>query len=123
MMQVHYTLDKHHGKRYIKSMRQIERTYKIDKGHQYNRAGVRVQFGTGDLLEFWAWADSPTCWGGDIMRLDDKAAILSAVEATLADGQHREIVIKETAAPEPILTPLAGLCPRCHTWCYGDCRS
>ncbi len=47
----------------------------------------------------------------------------AAIMATLADGQTRTVAIGQPKAAQPEVAPTLGLCPYCHTFCDGDCRS
>jgi len=101
----------------------MKRTLKITKGNQYNRDGYSMTDGTNwsrGKAEPKGYSLNGNCWVGvdyDAYQGQVDAAIL----ATMQDGQERVIeMYKDT--PQ-ISIPQSNTCPKCGTYCMGDCKS
>ena len=102
----------------------MKRTLKITKGNQYDRDGYSITDGTNwsrgkaDTTKPKGYSLNGDCWVGvdyDAYQGQVDAAIL----ATMQDGQDR--VIEMHKATPQISIPLSKACPKCGTYCMGDC--
>jgi len=102
-------------------------------GNQYDKAGYRLCSDTG-LSSFGAIAkrmdgtigltrDGSWALGFDWLKAGyTNDMIDDAIWATLKTGQDTVVTLTRQAADglESALTPV---CPRCHTYCFGDCQA
>jgi len=110
----------------------MARTITITRGNQYDADGYRITDGT---LASYGRADASKqrgyCLDGRLHPwcLPNAAEIDAAILATLADGQTRQIEVPAAgssvvASTEHDVEPAGrGICPRCHTYCDGDCEA
>jgi len=104
----------------------------ISKGNQYDRDGFSL---TDGVCHGYGTADASKpggyCLDGNLhpWLFANESAINAAILATLADGQTRTITIKTAHSADVIVSTEDdfestgfGVCPRCHTYCCGDCR-
>jgi len=104
-------------------------TITITKGNQYNRDGFSVTdgllrgFGAADASKPNGYSLGGNCRLGadhyDRYHEQYDAAIL----ATLADGQERVIEMQPKETQPAGKLPESHACPKCGTYCYGDCES
>ena len=106
------------------------KTIKITKGNQYDRDGYSLDADNG--LSAWGrlvrredGSMRLTRDGNLTFRSDlDDVAITVMVHQTLADGIERTYAMPSVG---PIaITPAidrTGVCPKCGTYCCGDCES
>ena len=110
----------------------MNRTITITRGNQYNRDGYCITDGT-----LWSYGQADVgkpggyCLDGRLHPwcLPNAAEIDAAILATLADGLTRQIEVPATISSVVVSTehdvePAGrGVCPRCHTYCDGDCEA
>ncbi len=104
-------------------------TITISKGNQYNRDGFSVTdgllwgFGEADASKPNGYSLGGNCRLGadhyDRYHEQFDAAIL----ATLADGQERVIEMQPKETQLAGTLPESHACPKCGTYCYGDCEA
>ena len=91
----------------------------ISRGNQYDGNGYRITDGT-----LWAYGsknenkEKGFSMNGDLF---DHPEIDKAVRATLQDGIEREITIGAKRIEQKI--PESKACPKCGTYCMGDCET
>lgn len=96
----------------------MKTTITIEYGNQYDREGYNITDGT--LFGFGSKSDNTNGFTGPSCPLfgDD---IDTAIRATLVDGLTREITYGEDEEIKPM--PESHACPKCGTYCYGDCEA
>ena len=109
------------------------KTIEISRGNQYDKDGFRM---TDDVCSSYGSADATKengyCLDGNLWpwSFPNEAEINAAILATLVDGLTRlvniemdsdsgAVIVSTEHDPEPTGF---GVCPRCHTYCCGDCR-
>ena len=109
-------------------------TITISAGNQYDKGGYSIESDTG-LSAYGSIANrmdgttGVTLEGRWTLGYDwertgyTMAQIEDAIMATLVSGQDTVIVLTREIADAPARTSNRGVCPRCHTYCYGDCRA
>lgn len=98
----------------------MQTTYNVVKGSQYFPDGAT----TSDGDSFGEYRADGTYAGGMFPALAHRAAVEAAVLRVIATGQAETVVCGEPPVALT-MTPakLDGLCQRCGSYCYGDCRS
>lgn len=113
------------------------KTITITKGNQYNQDGYRTSDGQwGEIVERMDGTIGLTVDGGILVGYDydhngQDEAIRAAIMLTIQDGQTRTVSLKDRneahSKPAPLMAvdvpPQKQLCPKCHTYCCGDCQS
>ena len=95
------------------------KTITISIGNQYDKDGYAVTDGT-----LWAYGskdeskESGFTMNGDIFNQPEVA---DAIKAMLQDGIEREITIGAKRIEQSL--PESKACPKCGTYCMGDCKS
>ena len=100
-------------------------TYEISKGHQYDRDGALVQHGCLYARYSVGQRRDGTIGltiDGHMPAIEDKPAVAEAVTRVMESGQAETLTlglpeVTTESASRPAVEP----CPRCKTWCYGDC--
>lgn len=94
-------------------------TYIVRKGQQYDRGGARVEWGSLSA----AYTATLTLDAGYLPRRDHRDAVEAVVRRVIETGIPETLVI---GTPPPLAPaeadPYMQPCPRCGTYCYGDCR-
>jgi len=104
-------------------------TITVNKGNQYNPEGYRISSDTGlhawgRIVEGKLYMEGRWSLGIAWKEAGYTDAMIEAeIEATLADGQERVITLEREVPDAPALTPDKALCPKCHTYCNGDCEA
>ncbi len=97
-----------------------KREYTISKGQQYDRNGALVLRGS-----LWCSYRSDGRYDtGHPVRSDDAELVEAAVLRVIASGQAETLTLgTETVETVETVKPISSVCPRCHTYCMGDCSS
>ena len=102
-------------------------TITIAKGNQCDASGYSAMWGGRDACGK-VDGERITCnevilgyyYSSDVNEVN----LDTAIRATVADGQTRVVEIaRVTAEPVRIAARSTGVCPRCHTYCDGDCSA
>ncbi len=109
---------------------QMARTITITKGNQYDREGYYMtdgmlgSHGHADPADPNGYTLDGNLWPWSRSFAGHKDAIHEAIRATLADGIKRTITIGTAKSERVITSPAdANICPKCDTYCMGDCDS
>ena len=108
----------------------MQEIYTINKGNQYDgQGGYRITNGIN-----WGWgtveADGVYVAGNCGQRPHgvtdaEWQTVTDAIKATMADGQERIVTIGNMPTLDdliPVAAPGPGYCPKCGSYCYGDCE-
>ena len=105
----------------------MTRTLTISKGNQYNRDGFSLTdgilwgYGAADASKPTGYNLNGNCRLGADYYDRYHEQFDAAVLATLADGQERVIEMHIEEAQPAIPLSKSGACPKCGTYCMGDC--